>query len=325
MTDEALRLADLSLARAHVDRAAPLREDPAAMAWVWADPTTRVVEIRGDRMAVALDAAGRPTLVTRSARAGDDQALWVFLGIDPTGPAYVAVIVGRDQPGPAEPPGQAGSAHGESVGLTSVTWRTLREVGTDLDDRDAGVFTCALALANWHEVHPRCPRCGGSTHPTHAGWVRRCPTDGSEHYPRSDPAVIMAIRDADDRLLLARNPAWPTGRFSVLAGFVEPGESLEAAVIREVAEEVGVDVVDVTYVGSQPWPFPCSLMIGCVARAEGTDLRLAPDEIAEARWVTRVDYLAALGKGEIMVPTGISIARRLIEQWLGQPVTSESW
>ena len=169
-------------------------------------------------------------------------------------------------------------------------WLTLRQAGEALGARDAGVFTTALALANWHATHRYCPRCGAPTEPTQAGWVRRCERDGSEHYPRTDPAVIMSVVDPDDRLLLGRGAHWPEGRFSVLAGFVEPGESFEAAVAREVAEEVGVTVDEARYLGNQPWPFPSSVMIGFAATTRETELTIDPVEMAEARWVTREEY-----------------------------------
>jgi NAD+ diphosphatase len=144
--------------------------------------------------------------------------------------------------------------------------------------------------------------------------------DGSEHYPRTDPAVIMAVVDADDRLLLGRQASWPQGRFSTLAGFVEPGESLESAVRREVAEEVGLTVGAVRYLGSQPWPFPSSLMLGFTARAETTDVVRHDGEIAEARWYTRPEMLADIRSGALHVAPSISISRRLIEHWYGGPL-----
>ena len=153
-----------------------------------------------------------------------------------------------------------------------------------------------------------------------AGWIRRCPADGSEHYPRTDMAVIMAVVDADDRLLLARGKGFRGNGMSVLAGFVEPGESLAAAVAREVAEEVGVEVTDVTYLGDQPWPFPSSLMLGFTARALGTDLRLQAEEIEAARWFTRDELVAALADGSVVVSGRISISRRIIEHWFGGPL-----
>jgi NAD+ diphosphatase len=193
-------------------------------------------------------------------------------------------------------------------------------VGVELDDRDAGLLTTALGLLNWHRAHGHCPRCGTPTEPAQGGWLRRCPHDGSEHYPRTDPAVIMSVVDEHDRLLLARGPQWATRRYSVLAGFVEPGETLEAAVAREVREEVGVTVTDVCFLGNQPWPFPSSLMLGFTARALGTDLVLQEDEIAEARWVTREELLAEIGDGSTGVAGRLSIARSLIEHWLGQAI-----
>jgi NAD+ diphosphatase len=146
--------------------------------------------------------------------------------------------------------------------------------------------------------------------------------DGSEHYPRTDPAVIMSVIDPDDRLLLGRGAHWPEGRFSVLAGFVEPGESFEAAVAREVAEEVGIRIDDARYLGNQPWPFPSSLMVGYAATTSETELRPDPAEIAEARWVSREEYRDLLSSNEIRTPSGISIAKRIIEHWLGATVES---
>ncbi|WP_338089040.1 NAD(+) diphosphatase [Phycicoccus endophyticus] len=153
--------------------------------------------------------------------------------------------------------------------------------------------------------------------PVLAGWVRRCPADGSDHYPRTDVAVIMAVVDDDDRLLLARGRGFRSGGMSVLAGFVEPGETLAAAVVREVGEEVGVEVEEVTYLGDQPWPFPSSLMVGFRARARSTALRLQEDEIAAARWFTRDELAAAVADGSLVIPGRVSIARRLLEHWYG--------
>ena len=197
---------------------------------------------------------------------------------------------------------------------------TLREVGTLLDARDAGLVVHAVSLANWHAAHTHCPRCGTPTVPENAGHTRRCPDDRSEHYPRTDPAVVMLVVDDDDRLLLGRQTTWPERRFSTLAGFVEPGESLEAAVRREVAEECGVRIGAVTYLGSQPWPFPSSLMLGFTAHAETTDVGRHDGEIAEARWYDRATMLADVDAGELLVSPSISISRRLIEHWYGAPL-----
>jgi NAD+ diphosphatase len=196
----------------------------------------------------------------------------------------------------------------------------LRELALLLDDRAAGLVVQAVALANWHAVHPCCARCGAPTEVVCAGHLRRCPVDASEHYPRTDPAVIMAVVDAENRLLLARQAGWPKRRYSTLAGFVEPGESLENAVRREVLEEVGVRVGTVEYLGSQPWPFPSSLMLGFRARAETTDLAFGDDEISEAQWYDRDALTAAIASGDVVVPPSASISRRLIEHWYGEPL-----
>jgi NAD+ diphosphatase len=200
-------------------------------------------------------------------------------------------------------------------------------VGLLLDARDAGLAVHAISIANWHATHPRCPRCGAPTRTASAGHSRMCDVDGSEHYPRTDPAVIMAVVDGDDRLLLGRQSAWPEGRFSTLAGFVEPGESLEQAVRREVAEEVGLEIGDVAYLGSQPWPFPASLMLGFVAHARTTEVHRHDGEIAEARWFTRDNLIDAVRRGEVLLSPPVSIARRLIEHWYGTPIddAQEAW
>jgi NAD+ diphosphatase len=151
------------------------------------------------------------------------------------------------------------------------------------------------------------------------GWVRWCPVDDRELYPRTDPAVIMAVVDDEDRLLLGHATHWPAKRFSTLAGFVEPGESLEEAVRREVMEEVRIPVAEVIYRGSQPWPFPASLMAGFRARVAGRGSAARPDgvEMAGAQWFSRVEILAAIEAGELMLPTRLSISRALIEDWYG--------
>jgi NAD+ diphosphatase len=173
----------------------------------------------------------------------------------------------------------------------------------------------ALGLANWHARHGFCNVCGSPTEILSGGHVRQCPTCASQHFPRYDPAVIMLVVDDDDRALFGHNPAWPPGRFSTLAGFVEPGESLEAAVIREVFEEVGVVVDDVIYEGSQPWPFPSSLMLGYTARVKGDQtISLNDGELADAQWVSKDQ----IRRGEVVaLPPPVSIAYRIITDWLG--------
>lgn len=200
----------------------------------------------------------------------------------------------------------------------------LREAGMLLSQRDAGLMVHAVALENWQRLHRFCSRCGERTVIAAAGHIRRCPACGAEHYPRTDPAVIMAVTDDQDRILLGRQVHWPEGRFSTLAGFVEPGESIEQSVRREVFEEAGVVVGDVEYVASQPWPFPSSLMLGFMAHATSFEINVDGDEIHEARWFSREDLRAAFDSGEVMPPYGISIAARLIELWYGKPLPKPS-
>ena len=197
---------------------------------------------------------------------------------------------------------------------------TLREVGALLDDTDTGLLTTAVALANWHDSHPRCSRCGEPTLVSAAGWSRTCPACGGEHHPRTDPAVIMAVVDDAERILLGHQTVWPPRRFSTLAGFVEPGESLEDAVRREVHEETAVRVGEVVYQGSQPWPFPSSLMLAFTARAETTEISVDGDELAQARWWSREELGLDVATEELLLPPPVSVARRLIEQWYGGPI-----
>jgi NAD+ diphosphatase len=189
----------------------------------------------------------------------------------------------------------------------------LREVGALLTDRDAGLLVHGVALTNWHSTHPRCPRCGAATEVVQGGAVRRCPEDGSEHFPRTDPAVIVLVHDEHGRALLGRQPSWPPGRYSTLAGFVEPGESAEQAVVREVLEESGVRVREVEYRASQPWPFPSSLMLGFRAVAdEGAEAVARDGELEDVRWFTRDE----LHEQFSALPPQVSIAYSLITDWV---------
>ncbi len=195
------------------------------------------------------------------------------------------------------------------------SWSGLREVGADLGDRDAGLLAQAVGIVEWHERNRFSPLTGAATTIEQAGWVQRDPVSGIQVFPRTDPAVIMLVHDGGDRCVLGRQAVWPPGRFSILAGFVEPGESAEAAVVREVGEEVGLQVTDVRYVASQPWPFPQSLMLGFVARVDGDPtLRIDEDEIEEAHWFSR-DELRS-GSGPRALPPPVSIARLIIDRWV---------
>ncbi len=292
----------LALARATVDRAGVRWTDDAWLAVRWADPSSLALRVHAGRTPIR---DGRLVLVpTTDAGLGTT----FFLGVDDDDVAYFGVAT-KDP-----------IAEADGVELLD-----LRTVGGLLDDRDAGLLVHAIALANWHAAHGFCSKCGHATDVVSAGHVRRCPNCGTEHYPRTDPAVIVLVTDPDDRALLGHNPAWPEGRFSTLAGFVEPGESAEMAVVREIAEEAGVHLSDVRYLGSQPWPFPWSLMLGYTARAEDPST-LEPDgaEISELRWFTREQLAEAMAAGDVLPPGGISIARRLVEHWYGGPLPEPS-
>jgi len=296
------RLLDLALARAAVDRAAEHRTDDAWLEAAWSSPQVQVVRTSRGTAAVVGDPPALALDVTPDA--GLEQRF--FLGVDGDRPFFSVELDPND---------------------TDESFRSLRDVGLLLGARDAGLVVNAVALANWHATHTHCPRCGAVTRVASAGHIRVCVADGSEHYPRTDPAVIMAVVDADDRLLLGRQSAWPEGRFSTLAGFVEPGESLEQAVRREVEEEVGVVIGEVDYLGSQPWPFPSSLMLGFVAHAKSVEIAGPDGEIAEARWFTRSGLRADVDRGRVLLSPPVSIARRLIEHWYGEPITDsvDAW
>ncbi|GIH98872.1 NTP pyrophosphohydrolase [Planobispora takensis] len=314
----------LLLARSAIDRSAALRGDDDWLAGAWAEERTRVVVVDDGQALVRRD--GREARLVLLSPAEAPEGARHLLGVDDDGVAYFSVTAplaggetGRGGPVPriVAPLGAAALPEGEPV------LAGLRQVGALLGDLDAGLLVYAVALDAWHSTHRFCPRCGGPTEVRAGGHVRVCPADGSQHFPRVDPAVIMLVHDDADRCLLARGPQWPEGRMSVLAGFVEPGESLEHAVIREVVEEVGVNVTAPRYLGSQPWPFPRSLMLGFFARAVSTELSLDPEEIAEARWFSRAELLAAMENGEVRLPPAVSIARRLIETWYGTELNGD--
>ena len=211
-----------------------------------------------------------------------------------------------------------------------LRWAGLRELGPVLPPGDTALLVTAQSVGLWHRDHPRCPQCGEPTEVIRSGWARQCPKDASLHFPRTDPAIIVAVTDGDadparERLLLGRSALWQGNRFSTLAGFVEPGESLEQAVVREVAEEAGLLVEDVQYLGSQPWPFPRSLMLGCRAVARSGDAVPDGQEILELRWFTRAELTEAARSGAVALPGRVSIAHALIEHWLGEELPESTW
>lgn len=214
---------------------------------------------------------------------------------------------------------------------TNENLQTLREIGAFLSPRDIGLSVHAQGLANWHKKHPRCSQCGAATSVISGGSVRRCLIDQSEHYPRTDSAIIVLVKDDQDRVLLGRQKVWPKNRFSTFAGFVEPGESFEHCVVREVAEEAGVKLNKINYLGSQPWPFPSSLMIAFEAVTENPlDARPDGDEIEEIRWFTRAEMKQAIIDATLILPLDISVARQMINGWYGDDAAkdlkgAESW
>jgi NAD+ diphosphatase len=199
----------------------------------------------------------------------------------------------------------------------AATWSGFREVAAQMDALHTALFIEASAIANWHATHTHCPRCGTRTTVEAGGWVRRCPADNSEHYPRTDPAIIVTVVGADGRLLLGGGGPVDAKNYSTLAGFVEPGESLEQAVAREILEEVGVRVTACQYLGSQPWPFPASLMLGFTATTSDSEPQPDGVEVTRARWFSREELQAAVLSGEILLSSRLSISRSLIEHWYG--------
>jgi len=200
-------------------------------------------------------------------------------------------------------------------------WHHLRRSGIGLSSTDAAIFTQALALANWHKLHAFCSSCGENTSVLQAGWVRRCDSENRELFPRTDPAIIVGVIDDQDRILLGSQGIWEENRYSILAGFVEPGESLEAAVIREMFEEAGIVVTDPQFVGSQAWPFPYSLMLGYMAKFSGGEAIPDGEEIVKLRWFSRQE-LRDEGHS-LLLPGKLSIARSIIEHWLGEELSGQ--
>ncbi|MFD4182512.1 NAD(+) diphosphatase [Rhodococcus sp. NPDC058514] len=285
------------LSRSALDRAEELRTDSEALLAGWTEALVLRVNHRGQ---VRIDGA---ELVLEPA---------TELGPEPVSGA---VFLGRRD-----------GRHLWAVRVAALTGELsdLRFVGHQLGDSSAGLLTTAIAILNWHDSAGFSAIDGAATTPTISGWSRHSVSTGHEEFPRTDPAVICLVHDGADRVLLARGPSWPERRFSVLAGFVEAGESLESCVVREIAEEVGLVVGDVRYLGSQPWPFPRSVMIGFSAVGDpDAPLTFADGEIVEAHWFGRDEVKAALEAGDwtsdsdarLLVPGSVSIARGMLEAW----------
>ena len=284
-------------AGAFVDRNGGRRKDSDWLAAALANDATRFVPVWGDRCLVS-EETGQTILLDRPQVSGlvPDDTL-IFLGLFRNQPAF-AVPLGRD----SEPP---------FTGLGE--FRDLRYLGNVLPPDEANLVAHARALVLWHNATLFCSRCGSASHPAAGGNTRRCSNAdcGQEFFPRTDPAIIVLVTDGD-RCLLGRQASWPEGRYSTIAGFVEPGESLEDAVRREVYEETNVRVGAVGYHSSQPWPFPSALMLGFIAEAASTDIHLNDMELEDAAWFTREQLQA----GAVGLPFRISIARRLVDHWI---------
>jgi NAD+ diphosphatase len=290
---------NLPLAAAEVDRAAHLRSDLTYLNSAWAQAS--VLLFSDEKFATEKD----QLLFTAGQSLGSyqDQSDY-FLGVKDSKSFFVRHLI---------------SDHG-----LSNEFKTLREVGAFLSARDIGLAVHAQGLANWHKKHPRCAICGEKTVVVLAGAVRRCPADQSEHYPRTDSAIIVLVKDDQDRVLLGRQKVWPKNRFSTFAGFVEPGESFENCVTREVMEEAGVKLKEINYLGSQPWPFPASLMIAFEAITTTPELaRPDGEEIEEIRWFTRDEMKSAIAEKTLILPLEISVARQMIKAWYGKGADTE--
>ena len=298
--------AHLQMAADPHDRAALRRTDDAWLAQRWADPESRVLVVSGTRI-----------------RPADGKVEWVSPADAPDG---LRVLLGEWQ-------GRAWFAVVTDAGLSrsGEGWLPLRGLLPALAD-DALAYAPlvfhALGLAEWLFVTRFCPRCAGELEPRRSGHELVCAQCGKPQFPRTDPAVIMVVTSGepgsdDERCLLGRQAIWPEGRFSTLAGFCEPGETLEDAVRREVLEETGVHVGAVDYFGNQPWPLPASLMLGFVARAESTAIEVDREELEDARWFTRAEMRDQAEAGSLVLPGGVSISRSLIEHWYGGPLPGQ--
>ena len=296
------------------DRAAELR--PQADTIAKSDSTRAIVFWRGKPM-LAEDALVRVPMDHPVLAEG---ALKIYLG-KPDGIDTFAVDVSSWEPEDADLASIGAfidqTAQWHPAVPADHQFREIRAIMTTLTDLDAELCATGKALISWHETHGFCSRCGERSVAINGGWQRDCPACGGNHFPRTDPVVIMVIENGDN-VLLGRSPGWPEGMYSLLAGFVEPGETLEAAVRREVLEEAGVKVGKVGFIASQPWPFPASLMFGCHGQAESTTINVDTNELEDARWVSRQE-LRTIFDGEhpvIKPPRKGAIAQYLMANWL---------
>ena len=307
------------LSRSTVDRNEPVRTDPAQQAKLWETGRVIVVDGKGRTpvRAGATELATRPT--------SDELPQDALLLGELDGVGYWALYTDQELREGVPSPDSAWGLWSGAASEDGEEWHDLRTVGALLSDTSAGLFTTAVGLTSWHSRAGFCAKCGSRAERVNAGWATHCTGCGREEYPRTDPAVICLVHDGEgengERIVLARQPIWPPQRYSVLAGFVEAGESFEACVAREIGEEVGIEVADIRYLGSQPWPFPRSIMVGFAARATDPTAPLVPadGEIEEARWVPRETLREAFANGGetegLKLPGPTSIAYQMIKGW----------
>ena len=277
-----------------LDRADPLRNDAGKLAAAMADPRARLLRLRA--LEPELDEDGG--LVWDSIAEAHPDGEIVLLGLDEGGVPHFAC---------------ANPEEAIVSGRAFTIFRILERLSAE----DAAHYAAARSVVDWHMRHRFCAVCGTGTEPFRAGWGRKCPRCSAEHFPRVDPVVIM-LAEFGDKVLMGRGPGWPPGRYSALAGFVEPGESIEEAVARETFEEAGVRVRDVRYIASQPWPFPSSLMIAAIGVADDDALSIDPNELEDAIWVSR-DAVRAVMAGEpgpFVAPPPYAIAFNLLSAWI---------
>jgi NAD+ diphosphatase len=293
-------LLDLPLSRSELDRAAHLRSDQSALAKLW--QSARIIEMLGDRF--KCNENSLQYLTAKEVSFSHTDAY--FLGLDKNKVPYFLI---HNSDAPSEFP---------------ENFESLRTIGHKLNSLDIGAAVHALALSQWHQAHQRCAKCGAETLATMGGAVRKCQSCEAEHHPRTDPAIIVLVKDKSDRILLGRQKVWPVKRFSTFAGFVEPGESFESTVIREVAEECGGIVSEMKYLGSQPWPFPASIMIAYEAIISNPEsVKADGEEIGEIIWLDRDEIKSKVESQELLLPPAISVARAMINAWYGEHAKSE--
>ena len=298
--------AGIAFAVSALDRGGDARNDPAFIAAEEADPAGLTYVFGGDRAVLRPGDPPQPLFSPDAAAALGPIAARFYLGRAADGPRFASLIAAEDVDRLA-----AAGSH-LAVDVRSLAGQAL------LADAHLGALGLTRSLAAWHGRHGFCPNCGAPTEVASGGWRRQCPHCGAEHYPRVDPVTIMLITDGA-RALLGRKPSFPAGRYSCLAGFVEPGETVEDAVRRETFEEAGVRVGAVTYLGAQPWPFPSSLMLGCRGEALGTAIRIDPTELEDARWFDPAELRAMLAGAHpdgFALPQPLAIAHHLIRRFM---------